>query len=74
MANIRNQRIGVKSGCPDFVVVLKDKIVFIEMKRQKGGVVSDDQVEWIAAILSSGGYAAICKGADEAISYLGKLI
>lgn len=65
---------GWKSGVPDYLIVLRDKVVFIELKRLKGGTVSEDQKRWIEAINQAGGYAAVCKGADEAIKYLRGLL
>lgn len=70
MANIRNQRVGVRAGCPDYVIVLKNKVVFVEMKRVKGGTVSKEQADWILAINAAGGYARVCKGCDDAMNYV----
>lgn len=69
---------GVKAGVPDlFLPVPRGGYhgLYIEMKRQKGGRVSDDQKDWIAFLTAQGYRTAVCKGAEEAIdelkSYLG---
>lgn len=66
----RNKAMGVKPGLPDYIVVTKKNILFIEMKRVKGGVVSKHQKTWIEAIESVGGDAVVCRGFDEAKEYL----
>lgn len=67
---------GVSRGVPDYLILLKDKVVFIEMKRIKGGVVSSEQKEWIDELNKIGGNvkANICYGADQAINYIESLI
>lgn len=44
--------------------------VRIEMKRRKGGTVSEDQKEWKKVYEKAGIPCKICKGADEAINYI----
>lgn len=39
---------------------------FVEMKRQKGGIITPEQTEWLAYLRSKGYYAEIAKGFDEA--------
>ena len=58
---------GLKSGVPDMVCLLPNKIIFVEMKRRKGGTVSPEQKEW-NKILNGFEYAEahICKGFEEA--------
>lgn len=69
---------GVKPGVPDLCLpVARGQYhgLYIEMKRQRGGRVSDEQKEWIAALTAQGYRTAVCKGAEEAIreitQYLG---
>ena len=45
-------------------------IAFVEMKRVKGGVVSDNQAEWIERLQNYGFPAAVCRGADAAVAFL----
>lgn len=46
----RNTAMGVRAGVPDMLIVFQDKVLFLELKRVKGGVVSPYQKEWIKAI------------------------
>lgn len=66
----RNKALGVRSGIPDYVVVTKDKVLFIEMKRKKGGVVSKTQKEWLAHLGGKETVAVVCNGFDEAREFL----
>ena len=52
-------------GVPDLFI--PEWGMWIEMKRQKGGALSDDQKDWIAYLQSRGYKAVCCKGADEAM-------
>ena len=60
---------GVSKGFPDYCIVIKNKLLFIEMKRVKGGVVSEEQKEWIEKLNGIGKEveAIVCKGCGEAI-------
>ena len=61
---------GVKAGVPDMCLPVARSGyhgLYIELKRQKGGTVSDEQREWIAALNTQGYKAVVCRGADEAI-------
>ena len=44
--------------------------VYIEMKRQKGGTVSDSQFKWIKALRIACQYVAVCEGGGEAVEFL----
>lgn len=67
----RNLKLtGVKAGVPDlFLPVAKKGYhgLFIEMKRQKGGRLSDYQKWWLEKLTEQGYATAVCKGLDEAI-------
>lgn len=61
------KRLGVKSGVPDYIICLPDRLLFIEMKREKGGTLSQAQKEWIRALDGIPNVcAAVCRGFDEA--------
>lgn len=49
--------------------------MYIEMKRRKGGVISDEQRKWLGALRDEGYAAYVCKGWEEArdkmVIYLG---
>ena len=64
----KNKAEGLRAGLPDLLIVLPNLLLFIEMKRTKGGVVSPVQKEWIEELNKIDGVKAIvCKGSDEAI-------
>lgn len=68
----RNKRMGVRPGVPDMVVVLPGiGLAWVELKRTKGGVVSDFQKQWVEALNSCpGNEARVCRGAEEAIRFI----
>jgi hypothetical protein len=65
-----NTNMGVQSGIPDLFVIVNNKLIAVEMKRQKGGVVSNNQKLWLERLNSAGVPAQVCKGANEAIKYV----
>lgn len=67
--------LGVHSGVPDHLVIVprKDGIVvpvYVEMKRQKGGTVSDEQFKWVKALRIACQYVAVCEGGAEAVEFI----
>jgi len=58
---------GFRKGVSDLVILDYKRVLFLELKRTKGGITSDDQKEWLQKCLKLGHDAIICKGADEAI-------
>lgn len=74
---MKNQRMGVRAGVPDMIVLIPPQrsndgeghLLFIEMKRRKGGVLSPEQREWLAALTalaSPNVEALVAKGWDDA--------
>lgn len=64
---------GVKAGVPDlFLPVARGPWhgLFIEMKRQKGGKISDSQKKWLAALVSQGYLAEVCYGWKDAAALI----
>jgi hypothetical protein len=60
---------GLTAGFPDlFIPIVTPKFhgMFIEMKRRKGGKLTDAQVEWLSFLRDSGYFAEVANGADEA--------
>lgn len=60
---------GVKSGIPDLFLPCARggwHGLYIEMKRRKGGRVSDEQREMIKALTAQGYRAEVCKGWEDA--------
>ena len=65
--NLRLQ--GVKRGVPDIFLPAARKGfhgLFIELKRTKGGKVSEDQRAWLDALTRQGYRAVVCYGFEEA--------
>lgn len=59
---------GLRAGVPDLFV--PEWRVFIEMKRQKGGRVSDDQADWLGYLAESGYTCIVAKGYEDALNQL----
>ena len=66
----RAKQEGLAAGFPDLMAIWPGGIAFVEMKRVKGGTVSDNQAEWIERLQGFGFPAAVCRGADAAIAFL----
>jgi len=74
----RNKEMGVNQGVPDYIVFIEkspdqivgkrcDILLFIEMKREWGGKISSEQIEWIEDLNKvSGVVAVVAHGFDEA--------
>lgn len=46
----KNTKMGVRSGVPDMLILFEDKVLFLELKKAVGGVVSDAQDMWIKSL------------------------
>lgn len=60
---------GVKSGVPDICLPVPRggyHGLYIELKRIRGGSVSDEQEDWIKDLTDEGYYACVCKGWEAA--------
>lgn len=64
----RNKAMGVRSGIPDFIIVFPNMVLFLELKRPDGGVVSPTQKRWMLALQGVGGgiYCRLAYGYDQA--------
>ena len=63
--------MGKVSGTPDLIVMLDNKMLFIELKRVKGSTTSKAQKEFInKANQYPYAIAKVCKGAKEAIAFI----
>ena len=74
---VRFKRTGVKAGVPDlFLPVPRGGFhgLFIELKRRKGGRVSDEQKAWIEALEKQMYRAVVCNGSEEACDMLYKYL
>ena len=63
-AGARLKAEGVSAGVPDLFIPAWN--TWIEMKRSKGGSVSEKQKDWIGYLESVGHQVFVCKGADSA--------
>jgi len=70
----RNKAEGVRSGVPDYVVITKGLVIFLELKRVKGSVVSSDQHAWIKGLQGKKTKSKIVYGFNEAKKFLDGLI
>lgn len=75
---INLKRGGVKAGVPDICVPIARKGrygLYIELKRVKGGKISEEQEVWLTKLQENGYSAQVAYGCDEAkgivIDYLG---
>lgn len=67
----RAKQEGLATGFPDLLCIWPGGgIAFVEMKRAKGGTVSENQREWIERLQGYGFPAAVCRGADAAMEFL----
>ena len=70
---VKFKRMGVKSGVPDICLPFPSGRYFgayLELKRIKGGKVSDNQLEWLAFLRSNGYYAEVANGFEEARKFV----
>ena len=64
---------GVKRGVPDNFIIRPTKEapgVVVELKRIRGGVVSDDQKKWLGTLSDFGWICRVCCGSNEAIRFV----
>jgi len=79
VAGARLRAAGLKSGVPDILIFSpapnKPEVhgVAIELKRKKGGRISETQKEWIWRLEEAGWRATVCHGYYEAMDELKKL-
>jgi NAD+--asparagine ADP-ribosyltransferase len=72
---INNKLMGLNPGLPDLLLIVNNKLVFIEMKRRKSFKISDSQAEWIKALNECDGVKAyIAFSCDEAISIVENIL
>lgn len=66
---LKLKRMGVSAGTPDLCIPIPSGSyhgLYIELKREKGGRVSESQSEWLAFLREKGYYAQVAKGFEEA--------
>ena len=63
----KNTAMGVRPGVPDMLIVFPHHVLFLELKREKGGVTSAYQQEWLDALTATGKVVAkVAHGWGEA--------
>lgn len=67
---IRMKQQGTSPGFPDYIIIVNNKLIAIELKRIKGSRTSPEQLEWILALNMAGIPSTIAKGAGEAIEFI----
>lgn len=73
------KKMGMSKGFPDLIVLARNKsktheVLFIEMKRQKGGVLHEEQKEWIERLDNEGYCVGVAKGCEAAINILNRYL
>ena len=73
------KKMGMSKGFPDLIVLARNKsktheVLFIEMKRQKGGVLHEEQKEWITRLDNEGYCVGVAKGCEAAINILNRYL
>jgi hypothetical protein len=66
---LKFKRMGVSKGWPDLTIPYKRKHyggLYIELKRLRGGVISEEQKEWLDFLKTQDYYATVANGFDEA--------
>lgn len=69
-AKRKNTNTGVRSGVPDYIIIVKDTVLFLELKREKGGVVSQEQKEWLLHLKNKKTDSTVAKGFEDAKFYI----
>lgn len=67
------KRQGMRPGFPDNCLPVPRGpygALYIELKRTKGGRVSDDQRWWLEALNQAGNAAVVCYGWEHAVTYI----
>jgi hypothetical protein len=67
---LKLQRMGVKPGLPDFLLLIDGRLHGLELKRDRGGRVSSDQKAIHHELVAAGAIVAVAKGLDEALTIL----
>ena len=71
---MKNKRMGVKPGIPDYLIITHTKILFLEMKRKTGGSVKPDQKIWLELLKDKETLTAVGKGFDQAKLIIDKIV
>lgn len=67
---VKQKKEGLRPGFPDLCIITRNDLIFIEMKRTKGGILSNYQKDWQKALKAVGIKTFVAYGFDEAKEYL----
>ena len=73
LQGIRNKQQGTSKGFPDYLIIVNNVLIAIELKRLKGSTTSQEQKDWIEALNNAGIPAEICKGWYSAVEFIDKI-
>jgi len=63
----KNKASGLRAGLPDLLVIINKRLVFIEMKRNKGGKASPEQMDWLIKLSECENvFTYVCEGFEKA--------
>lgn len=72
---VRNKKQGLRPGLPDLLIIHDKKMLFVEMKRRSGGILSPFQRDWIEKINTVPNcQAVVAKGASDAIEQIKNIL
>jgi hypothetical protein len=71
---MKNKKSGVRPGLCDLFIITSTMAFFLELKREKGGVLSPEQKKWIEAIAQAGIPAFVAKGFNQAKNTIDALL
>lgn len=71
---IRVKQQGVSKGFVDYLVIVNNRLIGIELKRLKGSQTSPEQLEWIERLNACGVESRVCKGCDGAIAFVESIL
>jgi len=64
----RKKRLGCIAGWPDCGVFWRGRVVLLELKRQRGGVLSDAQKSLHPRLAAAGFPVVVCRSLDDALA------
>lgn len=67
---VRNKQNGVSPGFPDFLIIIGNRLIALELKRQQRSITSKEQIAWIAALNDCSVVARVCKGYVESVKFI----
>lgn len=73
---MKMKAMGKQAGVPDYIIVMKSKVLFVELKRQKNengtteSKTSPAQELWVNSLNNANCLSKICHGSNEAINFI----